>query len=261
MPPGPEPAPAHCRQVPGALPTRLRTEDCSGQDHQPGVAWHSIHGRSFKGGALQNILSPKGRQDSRMLVGFNDLPWVDGTPGFGRFAEDGSSALKGCQLSDIAEYWPEAAASALPRRSMRRQSTPDPRRRESGKFLPASRRAVPPHRARRTPVQLVEHRGDLDAEPHRAQRRAVGHDHEDALARLSRVFAGRRREAHRIEPDARNAPRVERLGEPTPSIHGAPNCSNGVSVPRPTEMLVRLERADARVERRLQSGSACSATG
>ena len=60
----------HCR--------RDENEDGSGQDHQPGVARHSIHGRSCKVGSLTDILSPKGRQDSRMLVGFNDLPWVSG---------------------------------------------------------------------------------------------------------------------------------------------------------------------------------------
>ena len=71
---------------------RDENEDGSGQDHQPGVTRHSIHGRSCKVGSLTNILPSHGRRDSRMLVGFNDLPGVGLSRELGRIC-------RGWQLS------------------------------------------------------------------------------------------------------------------------------------------------------------------
>ena len=75
-------------------------------------------------GALPTSYHSDGYGNSRMLVGFNDLPRVAETQDVGSFAEDGSSALTG-KLSDTAGTAPAAAATAPPRRSMKPRSTPD----------------------------------------------------------------------------------------------------------------------------------------
>ena len=101
-------------------------------------------------------------------------------------------------------------------------------------------------------VQFVQHRRDLHAEADRPKRESIGHDHEDALAFLICILAGRWGKPHRIEADAGNPTRVERVGE----LHAVN--------PRSAELFERrvcatsdrevrpLDRTDAWIQRRLK---------
>ena len=110
-------------------------------------------------------------------------------------------------------------------------------------------------------VQLVQQRGDLDADAHRADRGPVGDDHEHAAARLVRVLAGRRREAHRVEADARAG--CARSARPTaPRRRSRARRSARTACrfrARPTRSSLRSRRSRDRASP--GSGSACSATG
>ena len=199
---------------------------------------------------------------SRMLDGFNDLNEAQLSRVRPELSGIGTSAQIAGKLSDRADTARASAASATRRRSRMRQSPPDRRRRESRASPsrdPNSRSAASSSNVRA--VQLVQHRRDLDAEPHRPQRRAIGHDHEHALAFLARVLARRRREAHGIEADAGNArarsarrraparrSTARRSARTACRCRGRPRCSSSRS-------RRCLDRASP------ESGCACSATG
>ena len=138
------------------------------------------------------------------------------------------------------------ASTANTSRSSRQRPSPPSRTWRSRRILTSPNRAsvsLSRTGARRLQLELravqANKRGrDFEPEADGPQRQPVGHHQEHPLTFLLRVLARGGREAHGIEPDAGNAGAFSVSARRTPSIQGAPICSNGVSVPRPTEMFV-----------------------
>ena len=111
------------------------------------------------------------------------------------------------------------------------------------------------------PYRRFSSRGQLDPQPHGPQRLPVRDHQEHSLAFLFRVLARQRREAHRIEPDPGDRPRIQRLRE----LHAVDPGSADLferRVGAASDRDVRGLRSRQRPDRPSPAaGCACSATG